>query len=121
MSDSVGMAVLVISALVVLLLIIIVIESAALQFIGWGNLRRSLRGALFMNLASALFTFIFLALVPRLGWPGLLGGAIISVLIEGLILRRMKPDGGSSNWTAAIIANLTSYIILILPVDLYSR
>ena len=121
MSGDVGMAVLVVGALVVLWLLIIVIESAALQLIGWGDLRRSLRGSLFMNLASMLFTFLFLALVPRLGWPGLLGGWLISIVAEGLVLRHMKPAGGRSNWIAAIIANLASYALLIMPVYFYSR
>ena len=121
MNGGVGMAALVIGALVVLLLLIIVIESAALQFIGWGDLRRSLRGSLLMNLASMLVTFLFLALVPKLGWPGLLIGWFVSVAIESLVLGRMKPEAGSRNWTAAFIANLASYVILILPVYIFSR
>lgn len=121
MSGDVGMAALVIGALVVLLLLIIVIESAALQLIGWGDLRRTLRSSLYMNLGSMLLTFLFLALIPQLGSLGLLFGWFVSVVIESLVLRRMKPEGGRSNWTAAILANLASYAILILPVYLYSR
>ena len=117
---AIGLLSLTIGALVVLFLLIIVIESAALQLMAWDAFRRCLKASFWMNLASTLVGFFFLALIPRFGWIGLAAALALSIGIEGLALARMKPAEGRRNWLAALVANLASYILLIFPTYYFS-
>jgi hypothetical protein len=111
-----GALALTIGALVVLLLVIIVIESAALQWLRWAGFKRSLRASLLMNLASTPISLLGLVLAPILGIWGLLISGVLAVIIETLVLRRLKPDAGPLNGWAALAANLASYLILLFPI-----
>jgi hypothetical protein len=99
----------------VLLCLIIIIESAVLQLMRWGDFKRSLAGAIWMNLASTLFGLIFTLLANELGGFSLLISWALSVVIEALVLMRHKPGERRHNWLVALVANLASYLILILP------
>ncbi|MEW5870110.1 MAG: hypothetical protein AB1894_12600 [Chloroflexota bacterium] len=116
----IGIYALGIGILCVLFLLIVVIESAVLQFMRWGSFRRSLRGSFLMNLASTLVGFFFLALLPQWKLLGILVAWALSVLIEGLVLLRLQRDAGRRNWTVALVANLVSYAILIVPAYLFA-
>ncbi len=109
-----------IGILAMLFLLIVVMESAVLQFMRWDTFRRSLRGAFLMNLASTLVGFFFIALLPEWGLLGVFIAWTLSVLIEGLVLVRLKREGGRHNWLVALVANLISYGILILPAYLFA-
>lgn len=103
---------------ILVVLLIIVIESTVLQLMSWGDFRRSLTGAFWANSASALVGFVFLLFVPRFGrWPLILSWAL-TVLIEALVLIRLKPEAKSKNWLVSVVANLVSYLIVILPVTM---
>ena len=115
-----GVMALTAGALVVFFLLIVVIESAALQLMGWAKFRRSLKGSFLMNLASTLFGFAVLALVPSLGLVGVLIAFALSVFIESLVLMRMNPGNRRRNVIVSLVANLASYLLLVLPTFLFS-
>jgi hypothetical protein len=110
----------VIIALVIMFALIVVIESAVLQLMRWGFFRRSLRASFWMNLASTLVGFTALALVPRYGPLGLFIAWAASVVIEALVLMRIKPGERRRNWLASLVANLVSYALLLLPTYYFS-
>ena len=109
-------AVLSIGALIVLTLIISVVESLVMLLLKWDKFGRSLWASLLMNVTSMIFGGILIAL-------GLFGGSHIwlavaftlSVLIEGGVLMLMKRGAARQNWIVSLIANLVSYLFIILP------
>jgi predicted Na+-dependent transporter len=61
-----------------------------------------------------------LALVPRIGLFGLVISFLLSTTIEALVLTRMKRGETGYNVLVALVVNLSSYLILLLPAFLYS-
>ena len=107
--------------LILVVLLIIVIESAVLQLLRWGAFKRSLIGSVWMNAASALVGLPFVLLVPQFGYLSLLVGWTLTVVIEAIVLTKLKPEAKRQNWTVAIIANIVSYLIVILPSTLMAE
>ena len=99
----------------VLLALIVTLETTALQLQHWGTFRDCLKGALVMNLVSSLVGFGAYALVPALKLLGILISWALSVLIEGFVLSRMAPGDTRRAYRVALVANLASYLILIVP------
>jgi len=104
-----------IALFILVVLLITVIESTVLQLMRWGDFRQSLRGAFWMNAASSLVGLTFLLLIPRYGRGIIVIGWAITIVIEALVLRRLQPELKGRNWWVAGIANLASYLILIVP------
>ena len=102
-------------------LVFVVVESAVLQFLNWGNFRQCLRASIYINLGSAIIVVLSFVFIPRLGLPGLILGVLIVILIEALILLRLKPAAPRQAWFAAVVINLVSFFILILPVFWFSH
>jgi hypothetical protein len=121
MQNPVALYSLEIGAGILFWLVFVVIETAVLQFISWGDFRQCLRASFLANLASGLVIVIAFTLIPRYGLPGLIFGSLLSILIEGLIFNRLKKNSNRLNWIAAILANLVSFFILVLPVYLFSK
>jgi hypothetical protein len=115
----IGLLVLTILALLVIFLLIGLVEMVVLQLLGWGKTRRAMRASLIMNGISTPAGIILILLVPRPTRAELLVGWAIAVLIEGTILMRIKPGATRQNWLAAILANLASYLLLILPAFMF--
>lgn len=114
------MLLLTLAMLAVLFCLVVVIEAAVLQWLNWGDLRISLRAALQINLVTALPLFIFLGLAPAWGPLSLLAAWAVCTLVEGLLLARSRCSPGQQpNWlrgmVVALIANLASFLVLILP------
>lgn len=105
---------------IILFLLIWLVEAVALQLLRWGDFKRSAKASFWMNLASTALGLLFLWLVPALGWLGILIAWALSVLIEWLVLRRLKPGEDRPNLIAALVANLASYVLLIAPSYLLS-
>ena len=106
---------------ILVILLIVVIESAVLQLMRWGDFKRSLMGSFWMNAASSLVVLIFTLLVPGFGhWPLLIGWAL-TVIIEALVLMRLKPGAKRQNWMVSAVANMASYLIVILPSTLMAE
>jgi len=108
-------------ALTVLTLIISVLESLVMLLLKWDKFGRSLWASLLMNVTSTIFGGVLIAL-------GLFGGSfiwlvaafVLSVLIEGSVLMLMKRGAARQNWIVSLIANLVSYLFIILPFALLS-
>ena len=99
----------------VFLIAAILLESLVLKLLKWNDYWRSLWASLLMNLASALIggpLMLYLDAGPIVALPI---AWTVSVIIEGGVLVLMKRDGGRQNWTAAIVANLASYALLVVP------
>ena len=94
----------------------ILLESLVLKLLKWNSYWRSLWASLLMNLASTLvgipLTLLLINAEPVVYLPIAWG---VSVIVEGGVLVLMKRDGGRQNWTAAIVANLASYALLVVP------
>jgi hypothetical protein len=108
-------------AAVLFWLVYVVVESAAFQFVNWGDFRQCLRASLLANLASVPVIAASLIWIPRFGLFGLICGGLIAIFIEGAVLRRLKRGANRINWIAAIVANLASFFLLTLPVYIYVR
>jgi hypothetical protein len=99
----------------VLLALIVTVETTALQLQSWGPFRVCLKAALIMNLVSSLVGFAAYGLVPALKMFGILISWALSVWIEGFVLSRMAPGNPRRAYRVALVANLASYLILIVP------
>ena len=110
-----------VGAAIVLTLIISVVESIVMLLLKWDKFGRSLWASLLMNVTSTIFGGVLIAL-------GLFGGSyiwlavafVLSVLIEGGVLMLMKRSAARQNWIVSLIANLVSYLFIILPFTLLS-
>lgn len=108
-------------ALIILTLIISVVESLVMLLLKWDKFGRSLWASLLMNVTSTIFGGVLIAL-------GLLGGSyiwlaaafVLSVLVEGCVLMLIKRGAARQNWIVSLIANLVSYLFIILPFTLLS-
>jgi hypothetical protein len=108
-------------ALLLFFFVIVLLEGVVLRLVRWDNFKRSLWGSFLMNLASTLAGFLVLYLVPRLGILGLAIAWVLSFAIETFILIRMKPDQPGLSWRAALAANTSSYLLLLLPAYLLAQ
>ncbi len=111
-----------IGALIVLTLVISIVESIVMLVIKWGRFGRSLWASLLMNVTSTIFGGALTAViaVSSLGdtYIWLAAAFVLSVLIEGGVLMLMKRGAARQNWIASLIANLVSYLFIILPIVL---
>ena len=106
-------------ALIVLTLLITVAEAIVMLLLKWDKFGRSLWASLLMNVTSTIFGGVLIAL-------GVLGGSyawlvaafVLSVLIEGGVLMLMKRGEVRKNLLTSLIANLASYLAIILPIIL---
>jgi hypothetical protein len=108
-------------AAILLWLVFVVIETAVFQLVNWGEFRLCLKASLLANLASGLAVILSMIMIPRLGLAGLIAGVFLSTLIEGLVLLRLKPGSKRLDWLAAVLANLTSFMILTFPIFWFTR
>ena len=121
MQNPVGILSLELGAALLYWLVFVVLETAALQLVNWGSFQSCLKASLLANLASGLIVALSLVWSPRFGVPGLIASLLLSVGIEGLVLTLLNPRVKRLNWLAAILANVGSFLILILPVFLLTR
>ena len=106
-------------ALIVLTLLITIAEAIVMLLLKWDKFGRSLWASLLMNITSTIFGGVLIAL-------GVLGGSyawlvaafVLSVLIEGGVLMLMKRGEVRQNFLTSLIANLASYLVIILPIIL---
>ena len=106
-------------ALIVLTLLITIAEAIVMLLLKWDKFGRSLWASLLMNVTSTIFGGVLIAL-------GVLGGSyawlvaafVLSVLIEGGVLMLMKRGAVRQNLLTSLIANLASYLVIILPIIL---
>ncbi len=104
---------------VILIFLIALVEMVVMQLLHWGDTRQSLRASLVMNIPSSLAGIALLLLFPHPDIWKLLIAWFILVAIEGIVLARYRPETPRHNWLAVILANLASYLILIVPAFLF--
>ena len=85
-----GLLVFGVAFVIILFLLILLVETVALQLLHWGDFRSSLKASFLMNLASTVVGLLFLWLVPALGFLGIFIAWALSVLIETLVLMRLR-------------------------------
>ena len=101
--------------LLLVLMLIVLIESVVFQLLHWGDLKKSWKAALLINVISAILTSPLLAMARTWGLQSLVAAWGLSILIEGLILNRIRPGEVRLSWLCALLANTASYLILIYP------
>lgn len=68
-----------------------------------------------MNIISSVVALLLLVRFPQPEIRNLLISWFLLVVIEGGVLNRISPGTPGYNWFVAAVANLVSYLILILP------
>ncbi len=102
-------------ALVVIDLLIALVEGVLLTLLKWNPFRACLTVSLVMNVIAGLINGVLLILLQNLPiiWLPISFG--ISLLIDIFILTYFKRDAIRRNSLYALLVNLASYIVLILP------
>ena len=102
-------------ALLVVDVLIALIEGVTLTLLRWNPFRQSLTISLIMNLISGIFNALLLVLLQRtpIIWLPISFG--ISLLVELLVMTYFKRQAFRQNSIFVVLANLASYILLILP------
>ncbi len=102
-------------ALLVIDVIIAIIEGTALTLLKWNPFRACLTVALIMNLIAGLINGILLVLLQHTPLIWLPLSFAISLLVDAFILTYFKRQSLSRNSLYALLVNLASYALLILP------
>jgi hypothetical protein len=116
-----GYLVLTCFVLVLVFFLIVLVESVTLQLLKWGNFKQSYLAALIANFCSVPAAFLLLALVTKIGLWAIGISWIASVLVEAFVLSRLKRARTRQNALAALLINLASFLILILPAFQFAR
>lgn len=114
-SSTVLLLVLGFLALLVVDVLIALIEGVTLTLLKWNLFRPSLTISLIMNLISGVINGILLVLFQRSPLVWLPVSFLISLLIEVFIMTYFKRDRFWQNALFVLLANLVSYILLVLP------
>lgn len=102
-------------ALIVVDLIIALIEGVTLTLLKWNSTRTSLTVSYIMNIVSGIINGLLLILLQHNPFVWLPISFVISLLVEWFIMSYFKRDTLLQNSLFALIANLASYALLILP------
>ncbi len=102
-------------ALLVVEILIALIEGVTLTLLRWNPFRQSLTISSIMNLISGLINGILLILLQHTPLIWLPISFVISLLIEVFVMTYFKRDDLRQNSIFVVLANLASYILLILP------
>jgi cytochrome b subunit of formate dehydrogenase len=101
-------------------LLVTLVEGVSLTLLRWNNFPRSIVISLLMNTLSSLVAGMLLILLQATPIVWLVTSFLLSVLIEALVLGKVQPVWGYKNWLFSLTANLSSFLILILPAYLFS-
>ncbi len=102
-------------ALLVIDVIIAIIEGTLLTLLKWNSFRTCLTVALIMNLAAGIVNGILLVALQRAPLVWLPVSFVISLLVDAFILTYFKRQALGRNSLYALLVNLASYVLLILP------
>jgi len=107
-------------ALLLLTLLITLVEGVVLALLKWNVFPRALVASLIINITSSLVGGLLLIFLQEFPLIWMLLAFVLSVSIEGAILLKIQPAFGRRTWLLALLANLASYLLLILPAYLFS-
>jgi len=106
--------------IVIYTLFVSVIEAIVMFFMKWGKFWRCLWVSLLMNVISTIFGLVLVE--PVIGWMNNLStwmvvayAFLLSVIIEGGVLMLIKRNAARQNWLVSLVANIASYLLIILP------
>jgi hypothetical protein len=102
-------------ALATIFPLIVVCEVVVFQIMRWGAFRACLKAAAQVNAVSSAIGLGLMLLAPRPNVWQLLIFLALSIVMEALLLNRIKPGASKANWIVSLLANAVSYIVLILP------
>jgi len=102
-------------ALLVVNILLALVEGVILTLLSWNPFRASLTVSFIMNIASGFVNGILLVLLQRtpLLWVPI--SFVFSLILEGLVMAYFKRAAFRQNSLYVFLANLASYILLILP------
>ena len=110
---------------ILIFIVISVIEGVLLRLLGWGTLGTSLKHSFLIN---AISTFAGIFVLPALAYiidklmpptfdfvsgTAFLFSWLGTILIEGLILLRLKRHSAKKSWRMVSIINMVSYLLLL--------
>ncbi len=107
-------------ALLLLTLLITLVEGVVLALLKWNVFPRALVASLIINVTSSLVGGLLLIFLQDSPFIWMLLAFVLFVSIDGAILLRIQPAFGRRTWLFALLANLASYLLLILPAYLFS-
>ena len=102
-------------ALLMVGLLIALIEGVALTLLRWSHFRACLTVSLIMNLIAGILNGLLLVLLQHLPLVWLPVSFALSLLVDVFFLTYFKRDALRRNSLYALLVNLASYILLILP------
>ena len=102
-------------ALIVVDLLIAVVEGVILTLLSWNPFRASMMVSFIMNIISGIATGALLVMLQRSPLVWLPISFILSLVIEVFVMTYFKRDAFRQNCWFVFLANLASYILLILP------
>jgi len=102
-------------ALIVVDLLIAVVEGVTLSLLSWNPFHASMMVSFIMNLISGIATGVLLVLLQHSPLVWLSISFVVSLIIEVFIMTYFKRDAFRLNCWFVFLANLASYILLILP------
>jgi hypothetical protein len=108
-------------ALVVVDILIALIEGVVLTLLRWNPFRTCLTVSLIMNIITGVINGVLLILLQHSPVAWLPVSYVISLLVDVFILTYFKRDAFSRNSLYALLVNLASYVLLILPAYYYGR
>jgi len=101
-------------------LLIALVEGVVLTLLKWKPFASSLLAALLVNTISSIVGIVLLIFLQDIPITWIVIAFFLSIIIEGVILVLIQPV---TRWKAllyALLANLASYLILIVPAYLIS-
>ena len=107
-------------ALILLTFLVALVEGVVLTLFKWNNFRRSLLAALIANVVSSMAGGVLLIFLQEFPFPWIIVALFLSIAIEGAILIKIQPGSSRRTWPICLVANLASYLLLILPAYLFS-
>ena len=102
-------------ALVIVDLLITLVEGVFLTLLKWSHFRACLTVSLIMNLIAGILNGLLLVLLQHLPLVWLPVSFALSLLVDVFFLTYFKRDDLRRNSLYALLVNLASYILLILP------
>jgi len=102
-------------ALLVVNLLIALVEGVTLTLLSWNLFRISMTVSFIMNIISGIVNGILLVLLQRSPFVWLPVSFVLSIIIEVFVMTYFKRDTFQQNCVFTFLANLASYILIILP------
>ena len=102
-------------ALVIVDILIALVEGVVLTLLKWNHFRASLTVSLIMNIVSGIINGVLLIILQHNPMIWLPVSFTLAFFIDVFILTYFKRNAFSRNSLYALLVNLASYVLLILP------